>query len=145
MIAIAWLILIAAIAVIIWFCAAAIAGLQYVAQGVVSDEVVAVLVPFAGGTLYILVVRSIGGYFRKKAKNKESGKVTVSIKVFDGRFVEFLDEGLVKVRKIERVCFSKDYLFFLIDGGARFIYLPRGLIADDAFKKIGIWAAEIHL
>ncbi|TPJ36331.1 hypothetical protein [Mesorhizobium sp. B2-8-3] len=145
MIGVAWAILIIVLIVIIWLCAAAVAGLEYIAQDFISTEAVFVMAPMAVGALYLLVSRSITGYFKRKLKNKEIGESTASVKIFGGYLAQFSDNGSTETRNIERVFFSNDYLFFLIDQGTRFIYIPRDLVAADAFEKIKIWAAQSRI
>lgn len=142
---IAWLILIAVIFLVIWASASIVVMLEYLVQDIISAEAVSVLAPMAMGALYLLIVRSIGGYFRKKKRDNEIGNVVDSVRIFDTRVVEFSDKDSTKERKIERVSFSRDYLFLTIDGGRRFVFVPREVVAVDTLQKISNWAAEARL
>ncbi|MES0155508.1 hypothetical protein NKJ81_18110 [Mesorhizobium sp. M0018] len=138
----AWLILIASVLLIIWTSALAVALLEYLSKGVVSSETIYVLTPIAMGTIYIIVARSFFGFFKRKVNNKKIGNITEPVKIFDGYIIQFLDENSIKNRRIERVQLSNDYLFFLIDNGTRFVFIPRDVVPADALEKIKIWATQ---
>ncbi|MER8881501.1 hypothetical protein [Mesorhizobium sp. M0816] len=138
----AWLILIAAILLIIWTSALAVALLEYLAKGVVSSETIYVLAPIAMGAIYIITARSFLVPLKRKANNKKLGNIAESVKIFDGYIIQFLDESSIKNRKIERMHLSNDYLFFVIDDGTRFVFVPRDVVTADALAKIIIWVAD---
>ncbi|MER9873243.1 hypothetical protein [Mesorhizobium sp. M0195] len=138
----AWLILIAAVLLIVWTSALAVALLEYLSKGVVSSETIYVLAQIAMGTIYLIVARSFFGFLKRENNNKKIGDTTESVKIFDGHIIQFFDGSSTKNRKIERVQLSNDYLFFLVDKGTRFVFIPRDVVPADALEKVEIWATQ---
>jgi len=125
----------------LWLGAWSAVGAEWLFVSGFNPDITMLVSVVVTGSVTFALLRLVGWYFNR-SKDSERDESQALVRLFDDGSIEFsVDEGLSQARP-EQLVRERSFIFFPIEGGHRFVFIPKRTLSEQQETEIVDWATK---